>query len=516
MSLLFPAIGESVSKRQLIGVVRHSERADATWCAKDSWYHAENNLGCSVDPPLSDHGLEEAEAIGHVVHDWVREREDYMCNIISSPYLRCVQTAVKICKELGSTSRIIIDYSLGEVRSPDILGAAGKEETTRPLQDILSYCKLHGVYCSDATIGTMPAWPESLRSAKKRFARCFLEHLHSEQNFICVSHAECVQATLTLMPSRVERGHTVLNVDFGGFFLASRETQKDSPNDDGVYQDYHDDDVLNHDIISTRQETCESTLSARCEFEDNDDSPSARCKFEEDVDSNSSTNLSETSSRSWTIWLYNIKCMKTSKKRSERRRKTLVQTGLYDREQLTHLLGESSSRGNLQRLLDQLPDAQLVKLGSTPLGSEDNIKKPGRIASNSVLGSMSPLAESGPGQRSVLGAWAHSALSAISKSGYDFEQPFAQFESWPAVSSSSQQEDHAQNMKQHLELRHEANSLTPMVPTSRQPEHQAQQMHHDVVPSALIKKREVVLDTNPNCKLLERRRQKMSATYSTV
>jgi broad specificity phosphatase PhoE len=226
MNLVSPFIRDRTVKRQLIGVVRHAERADATWsaCAKDNWYHTEDCRRFPADPPVSEHGLREAEAIGQVVHDWVKECSDQLHNIISSPYLRCVQTAAKICKELGPTSRIIIDYCLAEVHSPDIVGEAGGKEggTTRPFKDIQVYCKLHGVRCREATMGAMPAWPESVRSAKKRFARRFLEYLQwsleSDQNFIFVSHADCVQATLALMPSQEETGHTVLNVEFGGFF----------------------------------------------------------------------------------------------------------------------------------------------------------------------------------------------------------------------------------------------------------------------------------------------------------
>jgi phosphohistidine phosphatase SixA len=465
-----------------------------------------------------------------------------MHNIISSPYLRCVQTAAKICKELGQVSRIIIDYSLAEVRSPDTLGEAGRQETTRPFKDIQAYCKLHGVHCRTETMGAMPAWPESFRSAKERFAHRFLEYLQwslkSEQNFIFVSHADCVQATLALMPSHGERGHVVSNVEFGGFFLATRETQRHSPEeaDDDVYQEYHDYVELDQDgnfdsqisapssVLSeanvgifSRQVSCESALSGRCEVEEDEGTIS--------------TNASDTSDRRWTVWLHNVKCKKTSKEHYERRLKTLVDAGPYDREQLTQLLGESSTRGNLQPVLGQLLDAHLVKLGSTPLGSEDNIKKLGCIASNSVLH-----------------AWFHSEITAIPKCRYELENASRRGDSWPPMSTGSQQEDHAEKMKEHLVLcreanslppwppisprrqredhaqimKHhlvlcqEANSLPPMLSTSREPEHAAQHIHHDVAQSALIQKRQVVLNAVPKDKFLQRRRQKPLETGSPV
>lgn len=493
--------------------MRHTERADVIWNAEESWHQSQDFRRFTNDPPLSEHGLGEAEAIGQVVHDWVKERNDQVTNIICSPYLRCVQTAAKICKELGPATRIIIDYNLAEVQSLDIVGDGSEAQVTRPMEDIQAYCKLHAVRCRETTMGAMPAAPETVRAARKRYMRRFLEYLHwslkSQQNFIFVSHGECVHATMTLMPSQGECGHAILGVEFGGFFLASRETQKDSKDDDDYDLDDDDEEWLNQDLIPerqvperqvstmsthsmfsestaggfSRQVSCESTLSVLSNVPD-----SAGCEFEEEDDDSSSTNASEASIRRWKVWFHNIKSMKSTKEQLDKRLNRLTQSGPYNREELIHLLGESSTKGNLQPFLEQLSDEQLVKLGKSPLGSEDpNFKK-----SDCAGSSMVPCST-------------HAVPQAILKSGYNDGALFKGCNVLPSTYSRGLPKESGLGMKQDPAPCKEDPSL-PSIPPSDEPVDQDPQMNQDTAAIVGIRKRQVVLHTIPSCKLLQRRR----------
>lgn len=42
--------------------------------------------------------------------------------VVTSPYLRCVETAAAICTSLGSRTRLMVDLGLGEVYGPEIFG----------------------------------------------------------------------------------------------------------------------------------------------------------------------------------------------------------------------------------------------------------------------------------------------------------------------------------------------------------------------------------------------------------
>lgn len=220
------------SATQLIGVVRHTERADSLWSAahESAWQGSEDFAKFPTDPPLSANGLVEAQEIGQRVYSWAQDSASVVHLVISSPYMRCVQTATEICKELGPSTRLLIDCSLSEVHSPDVLGDAEPRHITRPLQDAIAYAQSRGVNCKDQSVGRYPVWPETLRSARWRFAQRFLAHLHRSlkvrRNCIIVSHAECVGVALSMMPSQVESGRHVAKVEFGGMFLARRQTQE--------------------------------------------------------------------------------------------------------------------------------------------------------------------------------------------------------------------------------------------------------------------------------------------------
>lgn len=213
---------------QLFAVVRHAERADSLYAFYKGgrWSQTDDFLRYPVDPPLSDAGLlAAAEDTAQVIRGFALEHQTQMHIIVTSPYMRCVQTAAEICREFGPKARILIDRSLGEVYGPSIMGETEPPVLVRTVDQIVQYCRTLGVRCMAKAIGEWPKWPEDLKAARRRYANRFLEYLRrstmSRRNFVLVTHGDAVGAVLSLMPSQA---NTCLEkVEFGGLFLASRQ-----------------------------------------------------------------------------------------------------------------------------------------------------------------------------------------------------------------------------------------------------------------------------------------------------
>jgi broad specificity phosphatase PhoE len=163
--------------------------------------------------------------IGQDICNFAEENDSQFHVVVSSPYLRCVQTAAAICHNLGKGTRLIIDRSLGEVFGPSVMGkGAMPEPATRPFAELQQHCIDHGAHLDARFIGTWPEWPETLSEARHRYARRFLTYLRrgtkTNRNFVMVTHADCVGVALSLMPT--EANTRVESVDYGGLFKAKR------------------------------------------------------------------------------------------------------------------------------------------------------------------------------------------------------------------------------------------------------------------------------------------------------
>merc|ERR1719460_1538457 len=183
-----------------------------------------------LDPPLSDKGLEAAKATAERLNSITEGSGVQIHVIISSPYYRCIQTAVEIARGLKHRTRLLIDRSLGEIFGPSVMGTNEPTHTVRPIEHTRAYCQSRGVCVHTKLIGKWPTWPEHLRDARKRFAVRFLTYLHrsavAKRNFMLVTHADGVAATVGLMPS--EADNTVEAVDYGGLFYARRQCKESS------------------------------------------------------------------------------------------------------------------------------------------------------------------------------------------------------------------------------------------------------------------------------------------------
>ncbi|CAE8599753.1 unnamed protein product, partial [Polarella glacialis] len=218
---------------QLFGVVRHTERADH-WGALHQGQIWHESAACQLhpnDPPLSDLGEQEAEEAGQQVADFLAAHPEGKIHVVaSSPYFRCVQTAVAICRRLGPGVVLMVDHSLGEIFGPEIFGDSEPARPfLRPWKETQEYIRQSGVQVfRHPVVGRMPKWPECSRMGRQRYAERLLSYIRRSskagRNFLVVSHAECVGASLALVPSKDSR--KLEAVGFGAMMLASRNGLK--------------------------------------------------------------------------------------------------------------------------------------------------------------------------------------------------------------------------------------------------------------------------------------------------
>jgi len=221
-------IERNAPTQQLVGVLRHTERADSSFALVDGdfWHRQDDSKQFPYDPPLSDNGREHARKIGETVQKLATHCQTGMHSVVSSPFLRCIQTAVEVCVVLGPSSRLLVDCTLGEVYGPSVMGQTkpSLDGIVRNMESVLAICKKRGVTCEPQLVGHWPKWPEHLPAARRRFAKRFLTYLRRgvrvRRNFLIVTHADGVGAALSMMPSEV--GSVLEKVEFGGMFLAQR------------------------------------------------------------------------------------------------------------------------------------------------------------------------------------------------------------------------------------------------------------------------------------------------------
>jgi hypothetical protein len=211
---------------QFIGVLRHTERADSDFATLGNryWTRSDDCKKFPLDPPLSDDGVTHAMKIGQQLHRVAIEKDVVLHSVVTSPYLRCIQTALEVCVQLGADTNLIVDYSLGEIYGPCVMGTnkPNGKHLVRDTAHIIQLCRSRGVTCDLQHIGKWPRWPEKLETGRSRFANRFLTYLRRgvrvRRNFLIVTHADCVGSSLSVMPSQVG----VEKIEFGGMFLAHR------------------------------------------------------------------------------------------------------------------------------------------------------------------------------------------------------------------------------------------------------------------------------------------------------
>jgi broad specificity phosphatase PhoE len=181
------------------------------------------------DPPLTETGLEQARACGERLRQ-LGPPQDGWNVAISSPFFRCVQTAVEICAATGAS--LIIDQDWGEVRFHEFMDGAAFDEPqglTRAYQFLARYVALKGVNLRNANALRGKEWNEAglenCKDARERYAKKFVVCLDramlSQSSFIVVSHGESIPACLPLFPAY--RGAEVTAVPYCGMVVGRLE-----------------------------------------------------------------------------------------------------------------------------------------------------------------------------------------------------------------------------------------------------------------------------------------------------
>jgi broad specificity phosphatase PhoE len=213
--------------RQHFAVVRHGHRKDQDKASR--WRESEEAKLHPYDSPLTDEGIQAAKKVGRNllagqdVANWKL--------VISSPYLRCIQTAAEIARIVKVP--VVLDVEFGEVFDDVYMPkSAGKLQYRNPveIQEIVKkdYEDVEFILNQNGQprlFGQPPKWPESFPGAQVRFLERFeatsIKMIEKEQNAIVVSHGDAVMILLALLHPRVD----LKKIDYCGYFCAWRDTE---------------------------------------------------------------------------------------------------------------------------------------------------------------------------------------------------------------------------------------------------------------------------------------------------
>lgn len=225
-SLMSPFLLDPSSRTtQMCCVARHAERADAAYALYKGapYVQSEEYREHPWDPPLSDDGERGALDLAAEIKHVIQKHETTIHVVVTSPYLRCTQTASVICRELGPSTILMFDASCGEIFGKDIFGPTQPERLHRDFSSVLEDCKARGVTrIAPLCVGAKPQWPETLQDGRQRFNETFLAYVHrgteKMRNFLVVTHGDCVAAAGTLLPGNQD----IAKVHPGAVLMAQR------------------------------------------------------------------------------------------------------------------------------------------------------------------------------------------------------------------------------------------------------------------------------------------------------
>ncbi|CAE7220639.1 Icl1f [Symbiodinium natans] len=226
----------SLAHQSAVAVLRHGERQDSVFGS--TWHMGADCQRYPFDCPITNDAIVEARHAAGKLSDFA----DFDV-IVSSPYLRCVQTAIALADALDVM--VLLDYELGEVFGPAVFGdmdPAGRAWRSR--QDLHTALTnwspqlLQGFskppverVCWQKVLGQPPSWGEKLTDAHHRYATRFLTYLDRGQragkNMILVSHGIMVQTCLKVLPGT--SALSVASIPFCGGLMARRRISKGSP-----------------------------------------------------------------------------------------------------------------------------------------------------------------------------------------------------------------------------------------------------------------------------------------------
>lgn len=205
---------------QSVAIVRHAERLDRT----PDWHSFPDRETWPNDTPLAPDGHEHAKELGRELKG-MEKRFDL---IVSSPYLRCAQTACEIATEMNLP--IQFDLDLGEVFDSECMGPNVRDPQHRDSADLEA--QLAHAY-PDVTLirddsnavsieGRQQVFPEALSDARMRFifkVQQLLQKAASElMSLVVVTHGDAVGAIIGML----RYDWKVQQVPYAAYAVASR------------------------------------------------------------------------------------------------------------------------------------------------------------------------------------------------------------------------------------------------------------------------------------------------------
>lgn len=211
--------------------MRHGERLDAV--DPVGWYRSPAGQEYPFDCPLSSRGRMQ---VGNAARELAQRSSAAFSYVVTSPFIRCVETAVEVCRALKLP--ICIDMQLGEVFGPACFGEwSAPGPNRRNAEEVASFvpADLRKITPVDS-IGKEPTWPESIEDARLRMVARVEQYTEwaarlEGVNFVLVTHGDCVGACLTLALARGDQGpsRVVEKVDYCGYALLERTWEPGEP-----------------------------------------------------------------------------------------------------------------------------------------------------------------------------------------------------------------------------------------------------------------------------------------------
>lgn len=183
----------------MLFVVRHGERVDFSFDPKEK-----SRTYNQYDPPLTSIGLKQSSITGAFLENSMKGK---LPIIITSPFLRCVQTALQIADSFGQIYENTIFYEelLGEMLHrtwfPYNVNESLSIKSSKPKG---KYEFVNGFINKKGTEGFLPQYPENFLDFFKRVQKCaeliavrfFKEFDEKEHFLIIVTHGYAVQVLL--------------------------------------------------------------------------------------------------------------------------------------------------------------------------------------------------------------------------------------------------------------------------------------------------------------------------------
>jgi len=211
--------------RQSIAVVRHGERLDQT----PAWLSSPDRQTWPLDSPLTVEGRESARAAGALLQEKHPMGAAAFDIIVSSPYLRCAQSASEIARVLNIP--IVFDRELGEVCGEAFRDAEGKHHRSPgELAELLEHDFPDVEFAMNGRgglqmLGRDPSFPETLVEARKRFAfkaQTIIRAAGTQlRSVIIVTHGDAVASISSLM----QMAWCLVDIPPSAFFIADRSLE---------------------------------------------------------------------------------------------------------------------------------------------------------------------------------------------------------------------------------------------------------------------------------------------------